>query len=82
MQKPSGGETQRILIAKTLYKCCVYKVDFIILDEPDNNLDLNTFQIIMNNIIEKYKSQKIFFTTHKPQALVNIKNLEELELFY
>jgi ABC-type lipoprotein export system ATPase subunit len=80
MQKPSGGETQRILIAKTLYKCCVYKVDFIILDEPDNNLDLNTFQIIMNNIIEKYKSQKIIFTTHKPHALVNIKNLEELEL--
>ena len=57
----SGGEKQRILFARSLYK----KFELLILDEPTSSLDKeNSFEIV-NNIFKKYQSKTILMVTHK-----------------
>jgi ABC-type Mn2+/Zn2+ transport system ATPase subunit len=70
----SGGELQRIMIARVLYLAMTENRKNIILDEPDNNIDAATFRKIMVRI-HKYaerSNSKVLFTTHKIHALSGI----------
>ena len=63
--KPSGGEIQKMRIGQTLYQALLIDARLIILDEPDNNIDLETFNKIMKNIQKTFSKTVILYTTHK-----------------
>jgi len=57
----SGGQIQRIGIARTLYK----KSQVIIFDESTNSIDSKTELKILKNIFKYYKDKTIIFISHK-----------------
>ena len=70
----SGGERQRLLFASKLYKIFLRKIQsgansnmikFFIIDEGDTNLDLNSYNKILQNILKEFINLQIIFTTHK-----------------
>ena len=67
--KPSGGEIQKMRIGMILYQSMLNNSKIIILDEPDNNIDIETFNKIMFNIKELFISSIIIFTSHKGELL-------------
>ncbi|VVU94964.1 hypothetical protein CPAV1605_689 [seawater metagenome] len=69
LPKPSGGEVQKLRIGQALYQALLIDAKFIILDEPDNNIDLNTFNKIMVNIINLFPKSVILYTTHKGEVV-------------
>ena len=56
----SGGEKQRISIARTLY----HLKDVLIMDEATNGLDSKSEMKIIQNILSTYKSKTIIFISH------------------
>jgi HlyD family secretion protein len=56
----SGGEKQRINIARSLYK----DFDLLIMDEATNSLDLDTEKKILKNIINFAKNKILIFSSH------------------
>ena len=62
----SGGEKQRIAIARVLYK----DPEVIIFDESTSALDLDTEKKIISSIQEISKNRTIIFVSHKKSALV------------
>jgi len=60
-QNLSGGEKQRILIARALYKT----PDFLFLDEGTSSLDANNERTIMQNLMEFYKSRTVVVVAHR-----------------
>lgn len=71
-QNLSGGEKEKIMLAK----CLMSKANFIILDEPTNNLDEETKQIIYNFIVS-YKKGMII-VSHDRTLLEKISKIYEL----
>ena len=67
--KPSGGEIQKMRIAMCLYQALLIDTKILILDEPDNNIDVETFNNIMINIGKLFSECIIIFTTHKGEHL-------------
>lgn len=62
----SGGQRQRIALARALYK----NADLIILDEPFNELDMESENCILNHLKELALSGKIIILiTHDKQSL-------------
>ena len=57
----SGGEKQRIILARALLK----KAEIIILDEALSEVDYNLEAKIINNIINNYKDKTIIYISHK-----------------
>ena len=71
--KPSGGEIQRMRFGRTLY-IALLMIDkqtfqYLILDEPDNNIDPDTFVQIMQNVIKHFSKYTILFASHKSRLL-------------
>ena len=64
-KKISGGEKQRIGIARALYK----KSEILILDEATNALDLKTEKKLLNNLKIYCKNITVIFITHKKENL-------------
>ena len=59
----SGGEKQRILLARSLLK----DAKIIILDEALSEVDFNMERTIINNIKNNYKDKTLIYITHKKQ---------------
>ena len=71
----SGGEKQRIIFARSLFK----NFELLILDEPTSSLDKeNSFEIV-NNIFKKYKSKTIIIVTHKIDPRVKFDRILHME---
>lgn len=64
----SGGEKQKILLARSLYK----DFDLLILDESFNQIDINSSKTIINNIKKEFKDKMILITDHSNK--INIHN--------
>lgn len=60
-QNLSGGEKQRILIARAIYK----DPDFLFLDEGTSSLDANNERTIMQNLFEFYKTRTVVVVAHR-----------------
>jgi ABC-type lipoprotein export system ATPase subunit len=85
MSNPSGGERQRLLWARNVFRCMKRKdeLQFIILDEPDNNLDRELFHKILEKIIKihfKDKPIPIILSTHKDIA--EFANKKEVHILF
>ena len=65
----SGGQLQRLSIARALYK----KPSIIIFDEATSALDLETEKKVFNTIYSLKKDKTLIIISH------NIKNLDECD---
>lgn len=63
--KVSGGERQRISIARALY----VNPELLILDETTSALDLETENKILNELGNNFKEKTIIIISHKPKTL-------------
>jgi len=70
-QSLSGGEKQRILIARAIYKT----PDFLFLDEGTSSLDANNERVIMHNLTEFYKSRTVIVVAHR---LSTVKDADQI----
>ena len=61
----SGGERQRLVIARALYK----EPRLIILDEATSSLDNKTQDKILKYLDSKRKNMTIIFVTHRKESL-------------
>ena len=57
----SGGEQQKIAVARAFYKNCPY----IILDEPSANLDPEAEYELNKTITDKAKDKTVIFISHR-----------------
>ena len=57
----SGGEKQRLVFARSLYK----NFELLILDEPTSSLDKENSSNIINKILRDYSDKTILIVTHK-----------------
>ena len=74
-KKISGGQAQRIAIARALYK----DPEILILDESTSALDLNAEKKILDNLLKIRKNLTIIFVTHRINALEQFDKLLYLD---
>ncbi|MCL2598206.1 MAG: ATP-binding cassette domain-containing protein, partial [Paludibacter sp.] len=67
----SGGERQRILIARAVYK----NPDFLFFDEATNALDANNERAIVENLQDFYKGKTVVIVAHR---LSTVKNADQI----
>lgn len=72
--KLSGGQIQRLAIARALLK----DAPVLILDEPGENLDAETEQRVMHNILEASTGRTVILITHKQVGLEAMDQLVSL----
>ena len=70
----SGGENQRILIARCIYK----NPDIILFDEATSALDAHNEKIIMNNLNSFFKGKTVIIVAHR---LSTVKNADNVVVF-
>lgn len=85
INKLSGGEKSRLLIAKLLYINEINNYSMYLLDEIDENLDKETAYEVCQNILEQLKNKIILYITHNNHVKklfkkVIIVNRGEIEL--
>ena len=77
--KLSGGEKQRIAIARSLYK----KFDVLFMDEFTSSLDTETEQNIISNLLKNYPNKTFIIISHKKSTLnmcnkiINLNNIND-----
>lgn len=71
----SGGEQQKIAIARVFYKKCPY----IILDEPSANLDPISEYELNKNIMKSAKEKTVIIISHRLSTTVNADRIIMLE---
>ena len=74
-KKISGGQAQRIAIARALYK----DPEILILDESTSALDIHTENKLLSNLLKYSKTLTIIFITHRINALEKFDKLVYLE---
>ncbi|ABM70714.1 Hypothetical protein A9601_14311 [Prochlorococcus marinus str. AS9601] len=70
----SGGQRQRIALVRALLK----KPKIIILDEATSALDIETEQLFVKNLLNKFKNSTIIIITHR---LSNVINADKILVF-
>ena len=73
--KLSGGEKQRVAIARMLLKDCYINI----LDEATSSLDLKTEKIIVENLLEKKTSKTLIIISHRLSSIANADNILVIE---
>ena len=73
--KLSGGQIQRLGVARALYKDC----DILILDEVSSSLDSETENKVMNSIYKSVVDKTLIIVTHRLETLVNCTKVFELK---
>lgn len=71
----SGGESQKIAIARAFYKDCPY----VILDEPSANLDPVAEYNLNQAMIEAAKHKTVIFISHRLSTTVNADRIYVME---
>lgn len=67
----SGGEKQRILIARAIYKNPMY----LFFDEATSALDADNEKVIMNNLNQFFQNKTVFIIAHR---LSTVKNAQQI----
>lgn len=70
-QNVSGGEKQRILIARAIYK----NPDFLFIDEATSSLDANNEKLILENLKAFYKGKTVIIVAHR---LSTVKDADQI----
>jgi ABC-type bacteriocin/lantibiotic exporter with double-glycine peptidase domain len=73
--KLSGGEKQRVAIARALYR----DSEILIMDEPDNNLDIEIEKEIIDDLISLSANKTIIIITHNPKTLKYCSRIIEVK---
>ena len=68
----SGGQQTKILLAKTL----IFPADFLLLDEPSNNLDCQARKVLLHYL--QQTQQGVLLTSHDRELLNAMDNILEL----
>lgn len=71
----SGGENQRLLIARAIYK----NPEFILFDEATSSLDANNESIIMGNLQQFFKDKTAVIIAHRLSTVKNADKIIVLE---
>ncbi len=71
----SGGQKQRLLIARAVYK----NPDFILFDEATSSLDANNESTIMRNLGEFFKGKTVIIVAHRLSTVKNADQIVVLE---
>ncbi len=74
----SGGQRQRIALVRSLLK----KPKIIILDEATSALDIETEQIFIKNLLNKFNNSTIIMITHRLSNVVNANKILVFEKGY
>lgn len=73
----SPGELQAMVLASQLWKACQLKIQFLLLDEPERNIDFETvkdiFDKVIGPMIAKYRIT-VVMVTHNPQLKAMLKH--------
>jgi len=62
----SGGEKQRLAIARALYT----KPDLLVLDESTSAIDLETEKLLLDKLFQQNLSRTVVMVTHRPSTLL------------
>ena len=72
----SPGELQAMVLASLLWKACHLKIQFLLLDEPERNIDFETIKNIFDKVIgpmiAKYRIT-VVMVTHNPKLKAMLK---------
>jgi ATP-binding cassette subfamily B protein len=71
----SGGETQKVAIARAFYKNCPY----VILDEPSANLDPVAEYNLNQAMIDAANNKTVIFISHRLSTTVNADKIYVME---
>ena len=71
----SGGESQKVAIARAFYKSCPY----VILDEPSANLDPVAEYNLNQAMLEAAKHKTVIFISHRLSTTVNADKIYVME---
>lgn len=69
--KLSGGQRQRIGIARAIYK----DSQIILMDEATSNLDTETEQLVMDNILSKLQGKTLIVVAHRLSTLAKANQI-------
>jgi ABC-type bacteriocin/lantibiotic exporter with double-glycine peptidase domain len=72
--KLSGGEKQRILIARSLLK----DADIFLLDEATSSLDSYNEKVITQELETSLKGKTVIFCAHRLSSIVNVDKIHVL----
>ena len=70
-QSLSGGEKQRILIARAVYK----QPEFLFIDEGTSSLDAENEKVIIDNLQEFFNGRTVIVVAHR---LSTVKNADQI----
>lgn len=74
-QNVSGGEKQRILIARAIYK----NPEFLFIDEATSSLDANNEKLILENLKDFYKGKTVIIVAHRLSTVKDADQIVVLE---
>ncbi|MBA42787.1 MAG: hypothetical protein CMF62_02120 [Magnetococcales bacterium] len=63
----SGGQRQRLTIAKNIYRLMIEDKSIVILDEIDQGIDLETAKKILLNLLVLLKNKLVFVVSHSEE---------------
>ncbi len=67
----SGGQKQRLLIARAIYRC----PEIIVLDEATSSLDAITERRVIENIMAEFRNRTVVIVAHRLSSVKNADNI-------